>query len=313
MTVPPSLSGATPEWYAAGTDLTERRRSGVSTGPIRHIVPTPEMTAFAVAANGGAVIGASVTIAALAAERHIAAHYPGITAAAGGLATPQIRNMATVGGNLTQRSRCWYFRNPHVACLKKGGNDCPARTGNHRYGVAFDLGPCVAPHPSTLAAAFLAYDAKVETSADDTGGRAAMTIEQLLGDGRDGRRDHQLAPGALIRTIHLPAPLEGERAVYRRAISRNAAEWPLVEIVARIVPIGGRAGTVRVVVGGVAPVPLRLHDVETALTGAVLDGASFGAAASLATRAAKPLAETGYKLVLLDGLMRDALERLAAP
>ena len=82
-----------------------------------------------------------------------------MAASAHGLATPQIRHLATLGGNLAQRSRCWYFRNPHIACLKKGGSDCPARSGNHLYHVAFDLGPCVAPHPSTMAAALLAYDA----------------------------------------------------------------------------------------------------------------------------------------------------------
>ena len=108
-------------------------------------------------------IGAYTTIAAIAADKQIAAAYPGIVAAAQGLATPQIRHLATLGGNLAQRSRCWYYRNPHIACLKKGGTDCPARDGNHLYGVAFDLGPCVAPHPSTMAAALLAYDATIIT------------------------------------------------------------------------------------------------------------------------------------------------------
>jgi len=73
--------------------------------------------------------------------------YPGLTAAAGGLATPQIRGVGTIGGNLAQRNRCWYYRNPHTPCLNKGGAVCPAREGNHLYGVIFDRGPCVAPHP----------------------------------------------------------------------------------------------------------------------------------------------------------------------
>ena len=102
---------------------------------------------------GAARIGASTSIAAIAADARLAAAYPGVAAAAGGLATPQIRHLATLGGNLGQRSRCWYYRNPHIACLKKGGDRFPARDGNHLYGVVFDLGPCVAPHPSTMATA----------------------------------------------------------------------------------------------------------------------------------------------------------------
>src|SRR6202000_291503 len=103
------------------------------------------------------------SIATIAADPRLGAAYPGLTAAAAGLATPQIRQVATLGGNLAQRSRCWYYRDPHIACFKKGGSSCPAREGNHLYGVAFDLGPCVAPHPSTLAAALLAYDATITT------------------------------------------------------------------------------------------------------------------------------------------------------
>ena len=144
------------EFRAAGTDLSERRRSGVSHGALIDIPPSPEMTGIAWDAAGAARIGALTSIAAIAGDLRLAAAYPGIAAAAGSLATPQIRRLATLGGNLAQRSRCWYFRNPRTDCLKKGGAACPAREGAHLYGVAFDLGPCVAPHPSTMATALLA-------------------------------------------------------------------------------------------------------------------------------------------------------------
>ena len=174
---------AAPEFRAAGTDLSERRRSGVSRGPLIDIPPSPGLTEIAWDARGAARIGALTSIAAIAADARLAAAYPGIAAAAAGLATPQIRRLATLGGNLAQRCRCWYYRNPRIDCLKKGGAACPARQGNHLYGVAFDLGPCVAPHPSTMAAALMAYDATVRTSQ-----RPALAIEQLLGDGSDGQR-----------------------------------------------------------------------------------------------------------------------------
>src|SRR5208337_1147460 len=191
MRVTPSAERA--EFRAAGTDLSERRRSGVSRGPLVDIVPTADTIGIAVGQTGALRIGASTTIAAIAASARVAEAYPGIAAAANGLATPQIRHLATLGGNLAQRSRCWYYRNPHVACLKKGGGDCPARQGNHLYGVAFDLGPCVAPHPSTMATALLAYDAEVTTSQ-----RNALSVKQLLGDGSNGAVDNALSAGEMI-------------------------------------------------------------------------------------------------------------------
>ncbi|MBI5322262.1 FAD binding domain-containing protein [Bradyrhizobium sp.] len=293
------------EFRAAGTDLSERRRTGVSKGPVVDLV-LPGDDGIVWGADGAATIGAFATIATIAADTRIKDAYPGVAATALGLATPQIRHLATLGGNLAQRSRCWYYRNPHIACLKKGGSDCPARAGNHLYGVAFDLGPCVAPHPSSMAAALLAYEATVSTDR-----RKALSIAELLGNGSDGRADHALQAGETIRSIVLPTPLQGERALYKRAISRSYAEWPLVEICARAVIADGAFRFVRIAAGGIAPVPLRLQAAEAALEGRPPTEATIANAAKLAATGAKPLPMTGYKLDLLDGLVRDLLGALA--
>jgi xanthine dehydrogenase YagS FAD-binding subunit len=294
------------EFRAAGTDLSERRRSGVSTGPLVDISAAPDTIGMHWGAEGSLRIGAFTTIAAVAADARLAAAYPGIAASAQGLATPQIRHLATLGGNLAQRSRCWYFRNPHIACLKKGGSDCPARSGNHLYHVAFDLGPCVAPHPSTMAAALLAYEAKVTTDR-----RSSLTIGDLLGDGSNGTADNALHSGEMIKSVALASPLQGERALYKRAISRTHAEWPLVEVCARAVITDGAFQFVRLAAGGIAPVPLRLAAVEAALQGKKANAATIASAAERATSGAKPLPMTGYKLDLLKGVVQDLLERLA--
>jgi xanthine dehydrogenase YagS FAD-binding subunit len=299
---------ATPaaEFRAAGTDLSERRRSGVSTGPLIDLSAGPDTIGMQWGDDGSVRIGAFTTLAAIATDTRLASAYPGIAASAQGLATPQIRHLATLGGNLAQRSRCWYFRNPHIACLKKGGTDCPARSGNHLYHVAFDLGPCVAPHPSTMAAALLAHDAKITTDR-----RNSLAIGDLLGDGTDGSADNALLPGEMIRNIELPVPLQGERALYKRAISRTYAEWPLVEICARAVIKDGAFQFVRLAAGGIAPVPLRLTATEAALQGKPANIATIAIAAERATSGASPLPMTGYKLDLLKGVVRDLLERLA--
>jgi len=304
----PSAMTATPaaEFRAAGTDLSERRRSGVSTGPLIDLSAGPDTIGMHWGDDGSLRIGAFTTIAAIATDARVASAYPGIAASAQGLATPQIRHLATLGGNLAQRSRCWYFRNPHIACLKKGGTDCPARSGNHLYHVAFDLGPCVAPHPSTMAAALLAYDAKTTTDR-----RNSLTIGDLLGNGADGHADTALQAGEMIRNIELPVPLQGERALYKRAISRTYAEWPLVEICARAVIKDGAFQFAHLAAGGIAPVPLRLTAAEAALQGRPANIATIAIAAERAASGANPLPMTGYKLDLLKGVVRDLLERLA--
>jgi xanthine dehydrogenase YagS FAD-binding subunit len=295
---------ATSEFRAAGTDLSERRRSGVSKGPVIDLQPTEE-TGIQWTADGTIIIGALTTIAAIAADRRIIEGYPGLAATALGLATPQIRNVATLGGNLAQRSRCWYYRNPHLSCLKKGGGECPARSGNHLYHVAFDLGPCVAPHPSSMAAALLAYEATV-----DTDRRSGLSISEILGDGSDGSADHALKPGEIIQSAALASPLAGERALYKRAISRSHAEWPLVEVCVRAVIENGRFRFVRITAGGIAPRPLRLPASEAMLLGAEASTDTITEAARRATTNASPLPMTGYKLDLLSGLVHDLLERI---
>jgi xanthine dehydrogenase YagS FAD-binding subunit len=298
---------ATAELRAAGTDLSERRRSGVSRGRLVDIAATAAMTRLDWGADGAARIGALVTIDQIASDPRIAAAYPGLAAGAGGLATPQIRRLATIGGNLAQRSRCWYYRNPHIACLKKGGSTCPARTGNHLYGVIFDLGPCVAPHPSTMAAALLTYDAKIATDR-----RADLTIAQLLGDGSNGSVDNALEPGETIKHIELPPPIADERALYKRAISRTYAEWPLVEVVARAVIAEGSFRLLRLSAGGVAPIPIRLAAAEAAGQGSAANAETIERVAEQSLKGAKPLPMAAYKRELLQGLIQDLLEQISA-
>ncbi|MFL6142815.1 MAG: FAD binding domain-containing protein [Labedaea sp.] len=291
------------EWRAGGTDLTERRRSGVSVGLVRDIDRHPDLTAIRWAADGSVALGALVTLAGLADDDRIRAGYPGLADAAGILATPQLRRVATMGGNLLQHNRCWYYRNPATPCLRKGGTDCPARTGNHRYGVVFDIGPCVAPHPSTIGAALLVYDAMIDTDRRD-----ALAVADLFDT---GTRHHTLEPGELLTTVSLAAPRAGERGAYLRVTSRAQAEWPLAEAVARLVVTDGVITHAGVAVGAVAPVPLRLPDVEAALQGHPPLSRNLTAAAELAAHHARPLPLTGYKLPLLVTVVDDALHRAA--
>ena len=297
---------ATGEYRAGGTDLQQRLRSGVSSGPPVDLKPLPGLDRVEWDERGRARIGALVPVATLADDPRLAAAYPGLAQSAAALATPQIRAVGTLGGNLLQRNRCWYYRHPAISCLKKGGEHCPARTGNHLFGVCFDLGPCVAPHPSTLGMALLVYAAQVELA-----GGGSRPVAALYGDGSDGHHDHQLSEHEILTAVHMPAPLEGERAAYVRTIGRAMAEWPLVEAIVRLAVTNGTIEFARAAAGGVAPIPRRLQPVEDALTGKPASAELLEQAASLSTEGASPLPLTHYKLDLLPRVVRDALNHAA--
>jgi xanthine dehydrogenase YagS FAD-binding subunit len=299
--------GAAGEYRAGGTDLQQRLRSGVSPGPPVDLKRLAGLDRVEWDEHGGARIGALVPIATVAGDPRLAAAYPGLAQSAGALATPQIRAAGSLGGNLLQRNRCWYYRHPAISCLKKGGQDCPARTGNHLFGVCFDLGPCVAPHPSTLGMALLAYAAQIEVASS-----GSRPVAALYGDGSDGRHDHQLGEHEILVAVLMPEPLEGERTAYFRVISRALAEWPLVEAVVRLAVTDGTIEFARVAVGGVAPIPLRLQRVEEALAGRPASPEVVEQAASLAAERASPLPMTRYKADLLPRTVRETLDRALA-
>lgn len=296
---------ATGEIRASGTDMMDRRRHHISSGNIVDISRIPGLNTIEANDRGGYSIGAHVTIDATSRHQAIISHYPGLAMAAGALATPQIRWMASMGGALLQTTRCWYFRHEAFHCYKKGGNHCPARAGDHRFGVAFDLGPCAFPHPSTIGMVLLNYGAQVEID-----NRRNLSIADLYGDGRDPRRDHTLPAGEVLTRIVLPPPLADERASYFRAISRARAEWPLVEASVRLVIDPGDIITfARVAIGGVAAIPLRLPHVEAMLEGKPVSDALFARAAEAASEGATPLPMTQYKVQLIAGAVLETLQR----
>jgi len=311
--------GRSGELRAGGTDVTARQRIGRVGLPLVDLSKVPGLRGIQWRPDGSARVAAMTMVAEIVADRRLRAAYPALTATAAALATPQLRAAGTIGGNLLQRNRCWYFRNPRFSCFQTGGTGCPARDGLHLYSAVVDLGPCVVPHPSSLAMALLAYEGtRVEVH-----GRGAIPVAELYGDGADPSRDHLLARGEVLLAIELPAPTPGEGAAYHRAIGRAEAEWPLVEAVARLVldhPVGlAGAGasemiirSAAVAVGGVARTPLRLTEVEDALVGRPASESNLLAAAELATLRCTPLPQTTHKVALLRDTVVEVLERAAA-
>jgi len=303
-TTPEQAIQAEGELRAGGTDVQERRRSGIASGPVVDIRRLPGYDAIAWNDDGAASIGALVTIDAVATDAQIRRHYAGLAQAAAGLATPQIRWMSTMGGALLQRTRCAYYRHPAFTCFKSGGEGCPARTGHNPNGVVFDLGPCVYPHPATLGMALLAYEAQV-----DVYERGTRPITALYGDGSDPTRDHLLDADELLTHIRLPPPVAGEQAAYFRSISRAEAEWPIVEALVRFVVEDGTITMARVGVGGVATIPLRLSSVEAALEQQPATPETLENAAAAAADGVNPLPQTRHKVTFLTNTVLETLER----
>jgi xanthine dehydrogenase YagS FAD-binding subunit len=296
-------ANAVGEIRAGGTDTQDRFRHHVSSGPFVDISRLQGLDVLS-ASPAGAQIGALCTVHQVSTDAAIRKHFPGLAMAAGSLATPQVRHAASMAGALAQRNRCWYYRHEDISCYKKGGNNCPAREGNHQFGVCFDLGPCVSPHPSTLGMVLMAYQAEIEIH-----GKGKMPIAELFGDGSDPSRDNWLGAAEVIKAIHLPAALPNEQSGYFRSISRARAEWPLVEAFVRWQVLDSEIQSAQVGLGGVANVPILLPKVAAALNGQTPGAETFAKAAALALEGASPLPQTGYKVDLLAPTLEETMLR----
>lgn len=300
-------TAATGEFRAGGTDLQERLRSRNAKAPLVDIFGIEGLGEI-VYSDAGVAIGALTTVNAVGVHPRLQLDYPALTLPAQVLATPQTRHVATMGGVLCQRTRCTYYRHPKLGCPKKGNADvCPSREGDHHFGVVFDFGSCVYPHPSSIGCALLTYDATLEIN-----GKESLSVKDLYGDGNDGLHDHTLQSGQMITGIHLPPTVSNERAAYVRQMSRAWAEWPLVEVVVRLIMDNTTIADAKIGIGGVANIPFRLFEVEEALIGKEASEENLTLAAKASTQRCKPLPNTQYKVPMVVASVLEALEQAVA-
>lgn len=254
----------------------------------------------------GLTLGALATLAQVESSGPVNERYVALAQAAGLAATPQLRNMATVGGNLLQRPRCWYFRSPHFACWLKGGAECPARDGENQLHAIFEQSPCVAVHPSDLPTTLLALDAEVRVKG--SGGERTISVGEFFAAPTEDRRtENLLGPGELVLSVRVPAPSAGTRSTYLKAMDRKVWAFALVGVAAVARMDGGRIAEARVALTGVANVPWRARAAERLLSGSEPSADLFARAADAALADAAPLAQNGYKLPLARGLVARAL------
>jgi xanthine dehydrogenase YagS FAD-binding subunit len=297
---------------AGGVDLLDLMKQNIAAPQtLVNLKGLKGLDAIASDAGGGLKIGALVKLHTLATDSQVRAKYAALADSAGEAATPQIRNLATVGGNLLQRPRCWYFRNPDVICLKKGGDRCYAVGGLNRYHAILGGGPSFIVHPSNLAPALIALGASV-TLVGPAGVRT-VELEQFFTLPKfDPARENVLAAGEVITEITIPAPPAGARCAYLEAREKQSFDWPLVSVAAIVVVDHARVvRSARIVMGAVAPIPWRVPHAEQLLVGARVNREIAMRVADAALNGATPLSENGYKVPIAKVLVRRAIMRAA--
>jgi xanthine dehydrogenase YagS FAD-binding subunit len=262
-----------------------------------------------VSATAGMRIGAAMKLIELIEHPGIAKNYPALASAAEEVGTPQIRNAGTVGGNIMQRPRCWYFRNEEFHCLKKGGSRCFAVDGENQYHAIFGGGPCHIVHPSSLAVPLIAYGARFRVVGPggereiDAGEFFQLPADNLYGE-------TVLRSNELLTHVILPALSNARSATYEVRF-KQSHDWPMAMASVNLTMDGNRVKAARVVMGAVAPIPWRTEAAEQALAGKTITEAVAADAAAAAVRGATPMTQNSYKVQVARTAVKRAIMRAA--
>ncbi len=293
---------------AGGIDLMDLMKEGLlAPSEVTSLRLIPGLDAIAPTPDGGLGVGAMVTLARLASDPAIRDRYPALADAAGESASPQIRAVATLGGNLLQRPRCWYFRSADFRCLRKGGGHCYAISGENRYHAIFDNRFCAIVHPSTSATALVALGAEVELTDADGGTRRLALEDFFVGPDRDVQRENDLRTGELLTAVLLPS-VTGLRMKHLKLAQKDSFDWPLADVAVVLdLDASGVCRRASIVLGAAAPTPWRAHAAEAALNGKATDVASAAEAGRAALEGAAPLSGNAYKAPMFEALVKRAV------
>jgi xanthine dehydrogenase YagS FAD-binding subunit len=253
--------------------------------------------------GGGLRIGPAVTLAKIATHPKVRSKWSILADAVGRAATPQIRNMATIGGNLLQRPRCWYFRSEQFYCRRKGGDTCYAQEGENQYHAIFNNTQCAIVHPSAAATPVVALGGSLVLKSPK-GEREVEAEKFFVLPDVDVHHENTIQPDEIVTSIKLPAPAAGTTMAYVRQGEKESFDWPLAEVAVVIERDGETCRRASIVLGAASPAPHRAVDAEAALRGKRVDESTAADAAKLALKGAHVMTQNGYKLPLFDTLIR---------
>ena len=299
--------GSTSLLKAGGVDVLDRLKEGLDAPKrlvnIRNIKGLDRIEGDAAT---GLRIGPLVTLAQLDVHPVVRQSFTALADAAGHAATPQIRNMATAGGNLLQRPRCWYFRSRDFHCLKKGGETCFAQKGENQYHAIFRNDVCAIVHPSALGTALVALGGSLELTGP-RGKRVVRAEEFFTLPAVAVDRENSLGADEIVTLIVVPPLVSGSRSAYTKLGEKESFDWPIAEVAVVVERSGVNVSRASIVLGAAAPVPYRAVAAEKVLVGKPLDDASARTAAKAALEGATPLSGNGYKTTLFETVIRRTL------
>lgn len=306
-----AASGRAFAFSGGGTDLIQQIKDGTNQADVLINLRTVREAREVSVSPTEILIGGLITLTELAGHNALSGPWDVLREAAASVGTPQIRNLATLAGNITQRPWCWYYRSG-FPCFKAGGSQCFSVHGEHQQHAIFGGGPSYSVHPSDLAPALVALDATFEVIGP-TGPRQIAAADFFVLPSQNPARENVLTATELLTGVRLPTPASDVVSTYLKITDREA--WTHAEVSVAVVlhRDGARIRTARVVLGGVAPLPWRLADVEQMLCGAALSAAVAGEAGTLAVAQAQPLAKNGHKVPMTSAAVERALLRLAPP
>src|SRR5580704_16477209 len=302
----PQFEQAVP--IGGGQDLLARMKDYV-TQPDRIVNVKVALESTVTPLNGGLRIGAATRMVDIAEHAQIARMYPAIGAAGIEVGTPQIRNQATVGGNLNQRPRCWYFRNEEFVCFKKGGNTCFSPAGENQFHAILGAGPSFIVHPSSLAVPMVAYSATFRL-AGPKGERLVAAADYFTLPRQNVRVENVLAPDELLTHVILPPPSNVKSGHYEVRY-KASHDWPIAFATVLLSMNGATVQSAKVVMGAVAPIPWRSPNADKALVGKTITEETAAAAAEAAVKDARPMSQNAYKVDVAKTAVKRAILRAA--
>lgn len=290
---------------AGGTDLLSELKEYIETPKtLINLKTLPGMGDISENANG-IKIGALTTVADIAMHPSIQQHYTVLAQAAASVATPQIRNVGTIGGNLCQRPRCWYYRDETVNCIKKGGDLCYAVDGLSKYHAIFDGDPVYIVHPSDIAPALIALNASIKITGPE--GDKTVKVEEFFTLPSDNPfRENVLQPNEIVVEIQIPKPNPNTKSYYLKVREKGAPDFALVSVAGVFEMAGRTCQIANIILGGVAPKPRRSTEAEAALTGKMLNKDVCTMAGAEAVQNAQPMNDNAYKVTLTQNLISRA-------
>ena len=297
--------------HAGGTDLLGCLRDDIF--PAKKLVSISQfkdLRGIRQTKDGGLRIGALSTLTEVANNKIIRERYPALAKGAMEAASPQLRNQGTIGGNICQKPRCWYYRG-EFHCLRKGGEKCFAEKGENQFHCIFGSGGiCYITHPSDTAPALVAYEATAQVAGPKGTRRVPLATFHVLPT-KDVKKETVLRPNEIVTEILLPPPVQGLRSSYRKVRARQSWDFALAGVALALKFNGDRVEKARVVLSGAAPVPWRSKEVEEAVTGKRLDADTIARAAEAGVKNAEPLDQNGYKIPLFRGVLEEELAAIA--